>query len=63
MPAIKDSLIAREAFSHIAKRSNWASENVGVMVVFCIVGVVGIGMIFFFVSKQLAARRNRAQSA
>jgi hypothetical protein len=37
MAAIKP-LVARELVA-LAKRSNWAAENKGVMVVFCIVGV------------------------
>ncbi|KAK4168854.1 hypothetical protein QBC43DRAFT_81865 [Cladorrhinum sp. PSN259] len=51
MPAI--------AYSQLAKRSNWPAKNAGVMVVFCIVGVVGFGLIFLFGYKKLVARRER----
>ncbi|KAK4226504.1 hypothetical protein QBC38DRAFT_456168 [Podospora fimiseda] len=51
MPAI--------AYSHIARRSNWAAENVGVMVVFCIVGTVALGLIVLFAHKKIVARRDR----
>ncbi|PSR76438.1 hypothetical protein BD289DRAFT_486855 [Coniella lustricola] len=47
MPAI-NSLIAREAYSTIAKRSNWASREAGVIVVFCIVFIVAVGVIGLF---------------
>ncbi|KAK4462019.1 hypothetical protein QBC42DRAFT_85502 [Cladorrhinum samala] len=53
MPAIDYS------YSQLAKRSNWPAKNAGVMVVFCIVGVVGIGLIFLFVMKKMAARKER----
>jgi len=57
MPAI----IARDAMATIAKR-NWASEEAGVVTVFCIVGVVAIGLISLFISKKLAARKERKAS-
>ncbi|KAH6899777.1 hypothetical protein B0T10DRAFT_554347 [Thelonectria olida] len=61
MAAIK-SLIAREAVHQLAKRKNWAAENVGPMVVFCIVGVVGIFLVGLFISKKLSARKEAKQS-
>lgn len=40
MAAITTPLLAREAMNQLAKREkNWAAQNVGVMVVFCIVFV------------------------
>ncbi len=45
MPAIASSLVAREAFSQIAKRENWAAQEAGVVVVFCIVFIVAVGLI------------------
>lgn len=39
MAAINTALVAREAISTLVKRNNWAAENAGVMVVFCIVFV------------------------
>jgi hypothetical protein len=56
MPVLK-TVVAREAFSTIAKRSNWAGHEAGVVVVFCIVFVVAVGLIGLFVSKKLSARR------
>ena len=56
MPAVK-SLMATEAYSHIAKRSNWAGREAGVVVVFCIVFVVAVGLTGLFVHKKLAARK------
>ncbi|KAI1763997.1 hypothetical protein GGR53DRAFT_341498 [Hypoxylon sp. FL1150] len=57
MPAINHALIARESFSNIAARSNWASREPGVIVVFCIVFVVGVGLLSLWISKCIAARR------
>lgn len=57
MPAINTAIVARDTLSHIAKRSNWAGREAGVVVVFCIVFVVGVGLIGLFISKRLAARK------
>ncbi|KAI6092311.1 hypothetical protein F4821DRAFT_254435 [Hypoxylon rubiginosum] len=57
MPAINHALIARESFSNIVARSNWASREPGVIVVFCIVFVVGCGLIGLWISKCISARR------
>jgi hypothetical protein len=62
MPAISNALVARQTFSNIAKR-NWASEEAGVIVVFCIVFIVGVGLIALFISKKLAARKARKQES
>lgn len=35
-----------------AKRSNWASENPGVILVFCIVFIVGVGIIALFMYRR-----------
>lgn len=61
MPAINSALPSREAVSHIVKRQNWAQQEVGVVVVFCIVGVVAIGLISLFISRRVAAARARKQ--
>ncbi|KAK4191552.1 hypothetical protein QBC35DRAFT_291038 [Podospora australis] len=59
MPAI-NTIVARDAFVQLAKREkNWAAREPGVMVVFCIVGVVAIGLFALFISKKMAARRER----
>ncbi|KAK3945969.1 hypothetical protein QBC46DRAFT_336136 [Diplogelasinospora grovesii] len=58
MPAINTaSLVARDTFSHIAKRENWAQKEAGVVVVFCIVFVVAVGLLALFIHKKIAARR------
>ncbi|KAK0745206.1 hypothetical protein B0T21DRAFT_251329, partial [Apiosordaria backusii] len=61
MAAINTSLVARDTYAALSKRSNWAAEEPGVMVVFCIVGVVGIGLIALFIYKKMVARRERRQ--
>ena len=57
MPAINSAIVARDTISHIAKRSNWAGREAGVIVVFAIIFVVGVGLIALFISKKLAARK------
>lgn len=57
MPVIK-SLIARDDAVHqLVRRSNWASDNRGVIVVFCIVFIVGVGLISLFIYRKMLARR------
>lgn len=56
MPVI-NTIVARETFSQIVKRKNWAQQEAGVIVVFCIVFVVACGLIGLFISKRMAARR------
>lgn len=55
MAAINMSLVARSeaAVAEIAKRSNFASREPGVIVVFAIVGAVAILMIALFISKKV----------
>ncbi|KAK4156283.1 hypothetical protein C8A00DRAFT_12764 [Chaetomidium leptoderma] len=62
MPAISLPIVARDTFSQLAKRSNWASRNVGVMIVFCIVFVVAVGLIALLIHKKMRARRETRQS-
>jgi hypothetical protein len=59
MAAISLPIVARDAISQIAKRSNWASENVGVMVVFCITFIVAVGLIGLFTYKKILARKEK----
>ena len=57
MPAI-NSLVARDQFAHlVAREENWAKQEAGVIVVFCIVGLVAIGLLALFIHKKLAARK------
>ncbi|KAK4452378.1 hypothetical protein QBC34DRAFT_377386 [Podospora aff. communis PSN243] len=53
MPAISHALVARD---------NFASREPGVMVVFCIVGVVGLGLLGLFISRKISARRAAKQT-
>jgi hypothetical protein len=55
--ALRDSHI-----NHLAKRSNWASENPGVVLVFCIVFLVGVGIISLFVYRRWMARKAKKAS-
>ncbi|ERT03090.1 hypothetical protein HMPREF1624_01395 [Sporothrix schenckii ATCC 58251] len=59
MAAIRSITLAarEEAVAHIAKRSNWAGREAGVIVVFAIVFVVGVGLIGLWIHKLLAARK------
>jgi hypothetical protein len=57
MPAINSAIVARDTISQIAKRENWAKHEAGVIVVFCIIFVVGVGLLGLFISKKLAARK------
>ncbi|KAH8671030.1 hypothetical protein BX600DRAFT_509738 [Xylariales sp. PMI_506] len=57
MPAINTAIVARDAFSTIAKRENWAKQEAGVIVVFCIVFLVAVGVLSLFIHKKIAARR------
>lgn len=63
MPAINTAaIVARDTFSTIAKRENWAQKEAGVVVVFCIVFVVAVGLIGLWIHKTCAARRARKQA-
>ncbi|KAJ5577991.1 uncharacterized protein N7459_006955 [Penicillium hispanicum] len=44
------------------KRSNWASRNPGVVLVFCIVFLVGVGVIALFVYRRWMKRKADKQS-
>lgn len=55
MPAI-NSLVARDTMTQLAKR-NWAAQEPGVMVVFCIVGIVGISIIGFVLYRLISRKR------
>ncbi|KAI1380865.1 hypothetical protein F4677DRAFT_441195 [Hypoxylon crocopeplum] len=57
MPAINNAIVARDSFSNIVRRENWAQQEAGVVVVFCIVFVVASGLIGLWISKLLAKRR------
>lgn len=62
MPAINKAVIVRDTASLIAKRSNWAGREAGVVVVFCVVFVVAVGLLALFIHKKLAARKAAKQN-
>ncbi|OPB43633.1 hypothetical protein A0O28_0099210 [Trichoderma guizhouense] len=57
MAAINKQLIATRAVSELVKRKNWAAREPGVIVVFCIVFIVAVGLLGLFIHKQCAKRR------
>lgn len=61
MPAINNVLVARDTMSHLAKRSNWAQREAGVIVVFAIVFIVLVGVIGLFISRRVSSARARRQ--
>ncbi|KAK4176176.1 hypothetical protein QBC36DRAFT_188117 [Triangularia setosa] len=61
MAAINTSIVARDTYAALSKR-NWAAEEPGVITVFCIVGVVAIGLVALFIYKKVVARRERRQT-
>ncbi|OLN81150.1 hypothetical protein CCHL11_09536 [Colletotrichum chlorophyti] len=61
MPAIK-SIVARDAVHQLAKR-NWASQEAGVIVVFCIVFVVAVGILGFWISRLISRRKAKKAAA
>jgi hypothetical protein len=50
------TLQVRDAAHQLAKR-NWAGQEAGVVVVFCIVFIVAVGLIFLCISRYLARRK------
>lgn len=62
MAAINLSLVARDSFTQLTKRTDWPRENAGVMVVFCVVFVVAVGLLALFFYKKMLARREKRQS-
>jgi hypothetical protein len=64
MPAIQ-SLEARDVALQLAKRSNWAGREAGVVLVFCIVFIVAVGIagvcIGRWISRRRAARAEKAE--
>nr|XP_036584951.1 uncharacterized protein CTRU02_04920 [Colletotrichum truncatum]KAF6794719.1 hypothetical protein CTRU02_04920 [Colletotrichum truncatum] len=55
MPAI-NSIVVRDAVHQLAKR-NWASQEAGVIVVFCIVFLVACGLIGLWISRLISRRK------
>lgn len=58
MPAISSTaLAARDTMSQLVKRKSWPAQEPGVMVVFCIVGVVGIALVLLFLWRCISRKR------
>ena len=55
MPALNLDLVSRE----LVRRSNWPAHNAGVMLVFCILGVLALGGIALLIQKRIVARKAR----
>ncbi|KAF6839045.1 hypothetical protein CPLU01_02059 [Colletotrichum plurivorum] len=62
MPAI-NSIVTRDAVHQLAKRQNWAAQEAGVVVVFCIVFLVAVGLIGLWVSRCLSRRKAKKAAA
>ncbi|GAW25316.1 hypothetical protein SAMD00023353_0403170 [Rosellinia necatrix] len=62
MPAINAAIVARDTVHQLARRENWAQQEAGVIVVFAIVFVVGVGLISLWISK-LVKKRNAKKAA
>ncbi|KAE8154465.1 hypothetical protein BDV25DRAFT_147723, partial [Aspergillus avenaceus] len=60
MPAI--TALTPRARVEIIKRSNWAGENPGVILVFCIVFIVAVGIIALFAYRRWMARKAKKQA-
>ena len=60
MPAIQ--ALTPHIRHEIVKRSNWASENPGVILVFCIVFIVGVGIVSLFAYRLWMKRKAKKQS-
>ena len=62
MPVLPNSMIqARDGQLHQLAKRNFASDEPGVILVFCIVGTVAILLIGLFANKKLQARRAAKQ--
>ncbi|KAK2012771.1 hypothetical protein LZ32DRAFT_531488 [Colletotrichum eremochloae] len=62
MPAV-NSIFARDAVHQLAKRKNWASQEAGVIVVFCIIFLVAAGVTGLMVSRCISRRKAKRQAA
>lgn len=60
MPTLDLSIVTQDVPLHQwTKRSNWAGKNAGVVVVFCIVGVIAAGLLGLFLQRRYLARMAR----
>jgi hypothetical protein len=52
-----NALVARDVAGQLIKRKNWAAREPGVIVVFCIVFIVAVGLIILWIFKILQRRK------
>ncbi|KAI1439261.1 hypothetical protein GGR50DRAFT_690607 [Xylaria sp. CBS 124048] len=57
MPAINTAIVARDVVHQLARRENWAQKEAGVVVVFAIVFVVGVGLASLFIYRAIKKRQ------
>ncbi|RAK75796.1 uncharacterized protein BO72DRAFT_381739 [Aspergillus fijiensis CBS 313.89] len=59
-----DALVSTAAQRHhqLIKRSNWASRNPGVVLVFCIVFIVAVGIVALLIYRRWMKRKAEKQS-
>ncbi|KAL6906684.1 hypothetical protein GGI43DRAFT_380231 [Trichoderma evansii] len=62
MAAIDKQLIARDVVSQLIKRKNFAAREPGVIVVFCIVFIVAVGLIGLLLYKWIQRRKAATKS-
>jgi cytochrome c-type biogenesis protein CcmH/NrfG len=63
MPAVTMSSRAQaDSLIYLTKRSNWASREPGVILVFCIVFLVGLGIVALFAYRKWMAMKAKKQS-
>ncbi|KAF7595698.1 hypothetical protein BBP40_005142 [Aspergillus hancockii] len=60
MPAIR--ALTPRATHELIKRKNWASENPGVVLVFCIVFIVAVGIISLFAYRKWMSWKAKRQT-
>ena len=60
MPALDSLAIATQR--QVLQRRDWASENPGPILVFCIVFVVGLGIVLLFLYRTWMGRRARQEN-
>ncbi|KAI5287279.1 hypothetical protein KEM54_006106 [Ascosphaera aggregata] len=67
MPAIslksRAEHAAAEKVYQLARRSNWAGRNAGVVLVFCIIFIVACGILFLVIYRKMMARKARRMQA
>ena len=58
-----NALVARDLLSRqLTKRENWAQQEKGVIVVFCIVFVVAVGLIILWIYKCMQKRKAKKET-